>query len=229
MVNLLKPMWPNGPNAEPADPTHFGVRIMLWIGSDQGASDSFNCLACSPSWLAEQFPEGDKSQLAGISHLDLASSNGVDLLVGSGLVLMRKWSLDALRQAVERICDQCAGPDWDETASRLGRYFPWEFDYLRDQYVDEHPERISHSSIWRPPDPRQCKRRRPHRHSAASLPTAICGRRRRPGPGRHPDSPVSLACHNEATGQQTSGSNRRTPRMDDLDVVVEHELPRMRP
>jgi Immunity protein 8 len=142
VVNLLKPMWPKGPNAEPADPTHFGVRILLWIGSDQGASDSFNCLACSPSWLAEQFPDGDQSQLAGVSHVDLASSASVDLMVGTGLVLMRKWSVDALRQAVERICDRCAGPDWDETASRLGRYFPWEFDYLRDQYVDEHPEKF---------------------------------------------------------------------------------------
>ena len=52
---------------------------------------------------------------------------------------MAEWSFRHLREAVERICERHAGPDWGSVASRVGRSLPWEFNYNDDRFVDEHP------------------------------------------------------------------------------------------
>jgi hypothetical protein len=141
----LVPLWehhPGSPNSGPPDASHFGVRILLLIGTEsETGSDSFDCFVCSPSWLAEHLH--DRSLGFGLNLTE-----PVDGTLGLGLVIMSEWSLAELRASIESICDMCTAADWGTAASRVGRYFPWEYSYAYDVYVDKHPERFrfpSHS------------------------------------------------------------------------------------
>jgi hypothetical protein len=139
VIKALVPLWdhhPSSPYSDPPDLAHFGVRIVLLIGTEgEIFSDSFDCFVCSPSWLADRIHDRDFG-------FGLSLTEPIKGTLGLGLVIMSEWSLAELRGSIESICDTCTAADWDTAASRVGRYFPWEHSYRYDQYVDKHPERF---------------------------------------------------------------------------------------
>jgi Immunity protein 8 len=123
-------------NYRPDDAKKFAVHVMAFIGTGDEYVGSFDFVACTPSWLAARFPEGDDSvRLVGSSDVHWVNS----LLIGAGFVFMAEWSYDELTAAVELICSRHAGPDWGAVASRIGRSLPWEFDYKYDRFLDQNP------------------------------------------------------------------------------------------
>jgi len=143
VIKDLVPLWEHRGASRYSDPpesAHFGVRILLLIGTEgETAGDSFDCFVCSPSWLAEHLHDRPFGPGLNLS----APTKGT---LGSGLVIMAERSFAELQRAIEGICDMCTAADWGTAASRVGRYFPWEYSYVYDQYVDQHPERFRYPS-----------------------------------------------------------------------------------
>jgi hypothetical protein len=131
-VQDVIPLWWN--QEEPADLGYFGVRVMVVVGEAGPStfSDEFFCFACSPRWLVHHREEIRRRGASTVSPSG-------DVMFGDGLVLMERWSRGALRQAIEDLCTESAGPDWGVAASRLGRCLPWESQYKYDEYIDRNP------------------------------------------------------------------------------------------
>jgi hypothetical protein len=120
----------------PEDTGHFAIHVMAFIGTGDGLVDSFDFVACTPSWLAAWFPDGDNTvRLRQSADVHWAHTS----LLGAGFVFMAQWSYEDLLDTVGRICAGHVGPDWGAVASRVGRSLPWEFDYKYDRFVNEHP------------------------------------------------------------------------------------------
>lgn len=47
---------------------------------------------------------------------------------GRAFIVMKSYDYGLLRRALEKICEDAEGPDWDHIASRLSRYAYWEFE-----------------------------------------------------------------------------------------------------
>lgn len=95
-----------------SDDWAIGIRILA--GPDNGpGEESFDLVACSPSWLAAQ-----------------ARQNGV-VDARHHLVLCGfDWPL--LSSYIERRVQQCEGATWNDIAERLSRLGYWEFEDYRE-------------------------------------------------------------------------------------------------
>lgn len=129
--NVLYHWWDE---AEPdAGADHFGVTAQVFIGStDNDLADSFDCILCSPSMLAEQFTAAGWG--SGLTEDVLP---GGHVLPVHGVWLMKTWSPEAFMTAVERLVTAASpGPDWQTVANRIGRHLPWEYDYRHDDRLN---------------------------------------------------------------------------------------------
>lgn len=119
----------------PADPTHFGVSVQIFIGHEaDDASDSFDLVVCSPSWFAARVADGawDRFRAGGLTALPMS------VAVGSGIWFMRHCDQTEFESALRVVCESASpGPDWGTVAYRIGRLIPWEFDYKYDAHVDQ--------------------------------------------------------------------------------------------
>ncbi|GHF46944.1 hypothetical protein GCM10017566_20090 [Amycolatopsis bartoniae] len=123
----------------PPDPTCFGCYLTAFVGTeDSGPADAFDFLVCTPLWLGQCFAEGGGPSGASPGPGYAWSSDG-RVLFGSGLLLVERWSAQAIHAAVDEQCQATAGPDWGAVASRLGRVLVWEYGYRYDAHVDAHP------------------------------------------------------------------------------------------
>ena len=116
---------------QPPNPRKFGIFVTAYIGSAATAgSDAFDFWACSPRWFYEE------SERSGTRSWGPGLSRGDGVLFGTGFVFMKTWSYPVLHRAVESLCAEHEGPDWDVAASRIGRFLDWEFQYRFDELLD---------------------------------------------------------------------------------------------
>jgi Immunity protein 8 len=112
----------------PDDPSSFGTRLTVLcrpLGSID-ASDAFELLVCTPTWLATQFRPGPRATPPG--YPPYWSVDG-EVMFGTGLLFVEQWSAQTVLKAIESLVASAKGPDWGAVASRLGRMMPWEYDY----------------------------------------------------------------------------------------------------
>jgi hypothetical protein len=127
----------------------FAFDVMVFIGlDDEDDSDRFDCFACSPQWLADNFfALHSKTGERMLPWANIEAEEKGALFVPS-LVLMPAWDAEVLRRAIEEICERCSGPDWPTVASRLDRYLDWEWEYNYDEFVDRHAEKFELPRDW---------------------------------------------------------------------------------
>lgn len=158
-VGLVRPevkgfiaYWPDNPTGlrtdptgPPPDPSYFGVQMMLLIGTpDRVGADAFNCFVCTPRWLADRLADGIGFGEEGLAAGGAAWYRGGGRLASmTGTILMPQWSKDELLEALDQVCGESAAHDWATAATRIGRVFPWEYQYRYDESVDAHPERFA--------------------------------------------------------------------------------------
>jgi hypothetical protein len=95
----------------PDDPDCFLLDINLWIGPDDGpGSEYFGCRICTPGWLAKHY--------------------GGPVVLRHTMIVDR-YDFRAIRETIEGVVRGSACATWSETATKLSRYFSWEFeDYV---------------------------------------------------------------------------------------------------
>jgi immunity protein 8 of polymorphic toxin system len=99
---------------EPDDPANFGILVEATIGSPGSpGGDTFSFVTCTPSWLAQEWLEGEYR-------------------FGRHLLLLRKYDYNILWNAIEKLCHSVEGKDWDEVAQKLSRYGYWEFEDIQE-------------------------------------------------------------------------------------------------
>jgi hypothetical protein len=91
----------------------FGLLIQALIGPEgQEGEESFDFVACTPSWLAARLES--EPYAFGRHHL-----------------LVRHYDLSLIEDALRELCSRASAPDWTTLATYLGRYGRWEFeDYI---------------------------------------------------------------------------------------------------
>ena len=109
---------PDAPDLErfqPPDPAHFGILVQAMIGPEDESrgEESFDFVACTSSWLAEQ-------------------SKGGKHRWGHGYLLLDAYDYSTLERAVSRLCATATCESWLEIAGRLARYTLWESDDYRE-------------------------------------------------------------------------------------------------
>lgn len=119
-----------------ANPSHFGIDVHVWMGQPGGkGSDDFQMIVCTPSWFAEHAALDEDWALWRRTQEWTGSD---EVLIGTGLWFMRRWSPEELLAVLANVCAEASGgPDWGTVASRIGRSIPWEFDYMHDADVNE--------------------------------------------------------------------------------------------
>jgi hypothetical protein len=132
----------------PVGATHFAFNCLILIGPEgEDGEDRFDVFVCSPAWLAANFTAVEAT--TGRRLFPWARTEPNDRAVFTpGLLLMPTWSLEALAEAIDLICERCQGPDWPTVASRLTRYLDWEYEYKYDEYVDLHPDQFQLPKRW---------------------------------------------------------------------------------
>jgi hypothetical protein len=129
-----------GPTDQPpvvSDPTHFGMKVMVLIGTDDDRpGDAFDAFPCTGSWLAAELAAGKAGRLSD----DLVTEHDEGVWPLAGVWVMDRWSQERFEAAVRQLCrTHSPAPDWGTLASRIGRLLPWEYDYRFDDFVDAHP------------------------------------------------------------------------------------------
>jgi hypothetical protein len=134
----------------PTGADYFAFDVMVFIGLEgEDDSDRFDCFACSPQWLADNFFALDSN--TGERMLPWANIEAEEkgALFVPSLVLMPAWDGEVLWRAIEEICGRCLGPDWPTVASRLDRYLDWQWEHEYDKFVDRHSEKFRPPRDWR--------------------------------------------------------------------------------
>lgn len=107
---------PDAPDLEtwqPPDAETFGILLQALIGPEfADGEESFDFVVCTPSWLARTGAAGPTF----LRHHLLVSS----------------FDYGAIRNAIEELVASCEGADWNEVATKLGRFGQWEFEDNRD-------------------------------------------------------------------------------------------------
>ena len=112
----------------PPNLSDFGLRLQVFIGTtDDDTSDSFDVVVCTPNWLTEKWAEG--------WFADARLTDRV--LSGHGVLLMKEWSYEELRAALEQLVGRIDATTWGNVANRIGRHLDWEYAYRYDEYQDE--------------------------------------------------------------------------------------------
>jgi hypothetical protein len=112
--------WLHSPDADdlrsfvPPDPERFMLLVQAMVGPEEDdASESFDIIVCSGSWMREQVEQGP---LIGLYH-----------------IIMAKFDYDALVRLVGDFCRRCEGRTWQDVAAKVSRLGRWEFDDYREQ------------------------------------------------------------------------------------------------
>ncbi|HUY56154.1 MAG TPA: Imm8 family immunity protein [Candidatus Nanopelagicaceae bacterium] len=106
---------------EPADLFGFYVEVTIGLDNLPRGGDLFGFLVCSPQWLAAELQSGEQAFLFGRHHL-----------------IMQRYDYPLLRQAIQGLCDQAAGEDWESVTRFLSRFGKWEFEDYRPYPYDEY-------------------------------------------------------------------------------------------
>jgi hypothetical protein len=94
----------------PEDVEDFGLLIQAMIGPlHREGEESFDFLVCSPRWFAVRLAEHEYRW--GQHHL-----------------FLKRYDLNLIAMAIEKLCQSIEGPDWETLADRLGRFGRWEFE-----------------------------------------------------------------------------------------------------
>jgi hypothetical protein len=119
------------------DPTHFGMRVDVMIGTDdEPSADCFTAFPCTSSWLAAELAAGRWERLSD----DLVTDHDPGVRPLAGVWVMDRWSQERFESSVQQLCQTYSpAPDWGTVASRLTRLLPWEYDDRYDEYLDTHP------------------------------------------------------------------------------------------
>lgn len=110
----------------PDDPKNFFAMVDMDIGlaSSEGG-DIFNLMVCTPRWFEENVMTKRPSDP---THETIRNS-----IFGRHYLFVHEFDEDEIEKEVRWIVDSVKGKDWSEMASRLSRYFGWEFeDYDQD-------------------------------------------------------------------------------------------------
>jgi hypothetical protein len=119
---------PSDRDARVPDPAYFGFAIWVLLGFSGEGVQRFDVFACTPRWLADNFTR----YLHGAGRWAVPYVEEPETLTAlfvPGLVLMPEWSSDHLRRSIEKICEECEGPDWITVAQKLSGWMPWEYTY----------------------------------------------------------------------------------------------------
>jgi hypothetical protein len=97
----------------PDDPTHFGKGVPAYIeavpeGHRLSGGEAFDFFVCTPSWVAEQSITGEPRF--------------------GRYVLVERWDWEAIKAAIDQLCESVKGPDWPTVALKLAAYGSWEFE-----------------------------------------------------------------------------------------------------
>ncbi|PXX54029.1 immunity protein 8 of polymorphic toxin system [Nocardia tenerifensis] len=94
----------------PDDPEKFVFLVQMLAGpSDGPGEESFQFEVCTPGWLLERTRrEGPVN--------------------GRHQVIVEHFNWSALEIYFQRLVTRCWGSDWNEVATKLGRYGYWEFE-----------------------------------------------------------------------------------------------------
>jgi hypothetical protein len=94
----------------PEDPTYVGLLIQAMIGPDgEAGAESFDFFVCTPKWLADQV--GENEVRSGRHHL-----------------LIGRYDFAVVEKAIQRVCKDAVGANWEVVASHLARFGKWEFE-----------------------------------------------------------------------------------------------------
>lgn len=97
----------------PPDPADCWVVVTASIGlAGDDASDNFTFYVCTVRRLERVV--ADEAQLW-----------------GRHLLITNEFDWDAVRSAIQRICDSVSGETWESIATEVGRYAGWEFEDYR--------------------------------------------------------------------------------------------------
>lgn len=97
----------------PDDPEDCSLWIEAGIGTpgDEGG-DIFQFEVCTPAWLARE-----------------ARGNG-GVTMGRYRIIVSRWDYHVVRMALDRLCRDTTGKDWEQVATKLARFGLWQFsDY----------------------------------------------------------------------------------------------------
>jgi hypothetical protein len=108
---------PDAPHLEdfvPPNPEDFGMLVEASIGAtDEEGEDLFGFIVCTPAWLARQVAQSGY------------------LMVRNHLVVNR-YDLELIRGAIQDLCSDATGSDWNSVAKYLARFGKWEFEDYRE-------------------------------------------------------------------------------------------------
>ncbi|WP_084515563.1 immunity 8 family protein [Burkholderia sp. WSM2230] len=99
---------------QPTERDNFGTWIRLSIGAvGQPGTDNFELLVCTPQWLSQEL-----KREAGTRW-------------GRHSLIVIDYDLAVITGQLQRMVQQCAGPDWQSIAVKIARFAAWEFEDYR--------------------------------------------------------------------------------------------------
>ena len=106
------------------DPTDFCVIVELNISSSTvDSGDIFSLTICSPKWFG-------KNVVCPPKHHPTHDRNN-RAVFGRHYLFMDIYDEDEINRTLRDHVEAAHGDDWDEIATRLARYFRWEFEDYR--------------------------------------------------------------------------------------------------
>ena len=117
LYSMFSPDVPNNDleHYVPEDPDNFGIFVQTLIGPENSdGRESFGFIVCSPQWLANELtsePASNPPYLFARHHL-----------------ILPKYDLATIRQAIMKLCDDAERQDWDHVGEYLSRFGDWEFE-----------------------------------------------------------------------------------------------------
>jgi len=95
----------------PMSRDNFGTWIRASIGlAGQLGADNFELLVCTPQWLSQE----------------LGRESGIRW--GRHSLIVLEYDFAVITNQLQRMVQQCTGPDWHSIAVRIGRFASWEFE-----------------------------------------------------------------------------------------------------
>lgn len=99
---------------EPEYPDCFCILVQAIVGlKGKPGEESFDFLVCTPNWLASKVSEAG-------------------YVFGRHYLFLLRYDYNLILQAIEKLCAQAEGQDWETIANYLGRYGKWEFEDYKE-------------------------------------------------------------------------------------------------
>jgi hypothetical protein len=125
---------------------YFGLELSIGIAREEGA-DLFQVLVATPEAL-RKYSSYTPHMLGRPCEATRDFERANPHLLGRyfparNMLVVMDYSWPDIRSVLEGIVDSCAGDSWDEIASKLSRYFHWEYEdhrVITDEELDELDE-----------------------------------------------------------------------------------------